>query len=321
MKKKYDVCAIGNALVDYEIEVEDSFLTNNRIEKGLMTLVEEEQQASLLQAASGKIKKRQGGGSAANTIFGLSAFGGTGYYTCKVADDQDGALFIQDLKDAQLDSNLLKGALSAGTTGKCLVMITPDAERTMNTFLGITTDFSKAEVDAEAIGNAAYLFMEGFLVSTEKGLESMKKAVEEAKATDTKVALSFSDPSMVKYFGGQMKEIVGLGIDLLFCNVEEAEIFTDSQGLEQVKQALKQHAKKFVVTLGSDGAVGFDGRDFIEIAPKPVMAVDATGAGDMFAGAFLYGITHNMDFYEAGKLASAASSLVVGKFGPRITKN
>lgn len=318
MSKKYDVCAIGNALVDYEIEVEDQFFDENDVEKGLMTLVEAERQQVLLKAAHGKVKKKQGGGSAANTIFGLSELGGKGFYTCKVANDEDGHLFNDDLKKAGIDTNLIEGNLYVGITGKCLVMVTPDAERTMNTFLGITTGFSAEELSEEAIKDSNYIFMEGFLVSSPTGLEAMKEAKQLAIKHGTKTSLTFSDPSMVKYFGDQMREVVGEdGVDLLFCNIEEAELFTGAKGLENAKEALRKIAKKFVITLSEKGSVAFDGEDFIEIQPFPIKAVDSTGAGDMFAGAFLYAINHGHDFATAGKLASLASSTIVSKFGPR----
>ncbi len=321
MSKKYDVCAIGNALVDYEIEVEDQFFSENEVEKGLMTLVDEDRQSDLLTKVEGKVKKKQGGGSAANTIFGLAEFGGKGFYTCKVANDVDGTLYTNDLIKAGIESNLNLENLYEGTTGKCLVMVSPDAERTMNTFLGITTDFSENELDEEAIKNAEYLFMEGFLVSSPTGLEAMKKAKQIALENNVKVSLTFSDPSMVKYFGDQMKEIVGKGVDLLFCNIEEAELFAGVEGLEEAKEAIGKVAKEFVITKGKDGAVVFDGTAYHEIQPFPTKAVDATGAGDMFAGAFLYGINHGRTHAEAGKLASAASSAVVSKYGPRLNQN
>ncbi|MEP1093949.1 MAG: adenosine kinase [Cyclobacteriaceae bacterium] len=318
MSKKYDVCAIGNALIDYEIEVNDEFFSENNVEKGLMTLVDDDKQKELVSLVTDGIKKKQGGGSAANTIFGVCEFGGTGFYTCKVANDEDGRLFVKDLQDNGIDSNLSEDSLLEGITGKCLVMITPDAERTMNTFLGITTDFSPKELDADAITNSNYLFMEGFLVSSETGLEAMKEAKKIAQDNDVKVSLTFSDPSMVKYFGDQMREVVGDGVDLLFCNIHEAELFTGLEGLENVKEELQKYAKKFVITLSAEGAIAYDGESFTSIEPFPVKAVDSTGAGDMFAGAFLYGVNHGHSFAEAGKLASLASSTVVSKFGPRL---
>jgi sugar/nucleoside kinase (ribokinase family) len=320
MSKKYDVCAIGNALVDYEIEVTDEFFSDNNVEKGLMTLVDEEKQRELVTRVANGIKKKQGGGSAANTIFGMSEFGGRGYYTCKVADDEDGKLFINDLNTKGIDSNLNGNILLEGVTGKCLVMITPDAERTMNTFLGATTDFSPKELSEEAIINSNYLFMEGFLVSSETGLAAMKEAKGIAEKNNVKISLTFSDPSMVKYFRDQMHEVVGDGVDLLFCNIHEAELFTGLEGLEEVKEGLKKYAKKFVITLSSDGAIAYDGESFTKIEAYPVKAIDSTGAGDMFAGAFLYAINYGYSIADAGKLASMASAKVVSKYGPRLNE-
>lgn len=320
MKKKYDVCAIGNALVDYEIEVEDQFFEENHVEKGLMTLVDEERQGELVGKVAGKIKKKQGGGSAANTIFALSEFGGKGFYTCKVANDEDGELYVGDLTKSGIDTNLDTSNLFKGTTGKCLVMVTPDAERTMNTFLGITTDFSTSELSEQAIKDSNYVFMEGFLVSSETGLLAMKETKKIAEANGVKVSLTFSDPSMVKYFKDQMTEVVGEGVDLLFCNIEEGELFTGVEGVEALKEELKKYAKQFIITLGAKGSLVYDGDKFIEIEPFPTEAVDSTGAGDVFAGAFLYGINNGHDFSASGKLASAASSVVVSKYGPRLSE-
>lgn len=318
MKKKYDVCAIGNAVIDYEIMVNDEFFSDHNIEKGLMTLVEEDRQQGLLTAAKGQIKKRQGGGSAANTAFGLAEFGGSGFYTCKVGDDEDGHLFVKDLKAAAIDSNLDEDNLFKGITGKCLVMVTPDSERTMNTFLGITSNFSEDELSEEAIKNSNYLFIEGFLVSSPTALVAMKKAKKLAIKHGVKTSLTFSDPAMVKYFGDQMKEVVGDGLDLLFCNEEEALLYTGAESLEEAKNTLQKVADQFVITLGEKGSLVFDGTAYIEIPPFPTKAVDSTGAGDMFAGAFLYGINHGFGHEKAGKLASLASATIVGKYGPRL---
>ena len=146
----------------------------------------------------------------------------------------------------------------------------------------------------------------------------MKKAKRIAEQNNVDVALTFSDPSMVKYFSKQMEEIVGASVDLLFCNDEEALIFTGTSSISEARQELKKVAKRFVITLGANGALIFDGDTFINIEPYRVEAVDTNGAGDMFSGAFLYGITHQHSFAEAGKLASLASSKVVTQFGPRL---
>jgi len=160
--------------------------------------------------------------------------------------------------------------------------------------------------------------LEGYLVASPKGLEAMKAAKKVAEHNKVSVALTFSDPSMVKYFSTQMQEIVGASVDLLFCNEEEALIYTGTNDLKEAREELKKIAKRFVMTLGSNGALIFDGDTFIQIEPYKVHAIDSNGAGDMFAGAFMFGITHGHSFAEAGKLASLAASKVVSQFGPRL---
>ncbi len=315
----YNVYAIGNALVDYEIKVDDAFLNAYNIEKSLMTLVDSDRQKELIEAVQGHISAKQGGGSAANTAVALSKLGGSGYYSCKVANDEDGIVYLKDLTDNGLKTNLKADALPEGTTGKCLVMVSPDAERTMNTFLGITSDFSVAELDEDALKSAEYLFIEGYLVTSENGLQAMKRAKSIAEENGVKVSLTFSDPSMVKYFRAQMMEVVGASVDLLFCNEEEALLFTEKDTLAQAREALKLVAKKFVITLGKNGAMIFDGDTFVSIEPYPTTAIDSNGAGDMFSGAFLYGITNGHSFASSGKLASMAASAVVSQYGPRLT--
>lgn len=317
---KYDVYAIGNALVDYEIEVDDQFFINHAIEKSLMTLVDDERQQYLVDAVKGSVKAKQGGGSAANSVVAMSALGGRAYYSCKVANDEDGKLYLAELHNNGLATNLSPGHLEEGTTGKCLVMVTPDAERTMNTYLGITADFSVSELDEEALSEAEYLFMEGYLVTSDNGLGAMKKARELAKKHGVKVSMSFSDPSMVKYFGQQMREIVGDGVDLLFCNEEEALEYTDTTDVEAAAEALKSVAGSFAITLGKKGALIYDGKGFTRANAPEVAAIDTNGAGDMFCGAFLYGLTNGIGTEGTGKLACHAASAVVTKYGPRLSK-
>ncbi|MDW3195968.1 MAG: adenosine kinase [Cytophagales bacterium] len=315
---KFDVYAIGNAVIDYEIQIDDEFLRTQEVEKGLMTLVDEDRQRVLREAMGDHITKKQAGGSAANSIVSMAQFGGKGFYSCKVANDEDGAFFIEDLKQNGIESNLKFEALEAGTTGKCLVMITPDANRTMNTYLGITTDISVSEINQEALAQSEYLFIEGYLISSDTGRVAMREAKELAKANGVKTSITFSDPAMVKYFGDQMKELMEDGFDLLFCNEEEASLFTGKEDIKEAREELKKVAKFFAITQGENGAIIWDGDTYIDIEPYPVEAVDTTGAGDMFSGAFLYAITQGHSFAQAGKLASMASSKVVSQFGPRL---
>ena len=197
---KYDIYGIGNALVDIVTEVEDDFLKIHEVEKGLMTLVDAERQFQLVEAIDMHNAMMQCGGSAANTVIAASQFGATSFYSCLVADDEMGRFYMQDLHENGVTSNLVATHLPEGITGKCLVMTTPDANRTMNTFLGITSSFSKDQIRENALRQSKYLYMEGYLVTSENGREAMITARNIAREADVKTALTFSDPSMVKYF-------------------------------------------------------------------------------------------------------------------------
>jgi sugar/nucleoside kinase (ribokinase family) len=315
---KYDVYGIGNAIVDIVTEVEHDFFEKNGVEKGVMTLVDEKRQLELMKVIDMKRSKMSGGGSAGNTLVALNQFGGKSFFSFQVAHDELGKFFLEDLKRNGVDTNLRYEQCPPGHSGKCLVMTSPDAQRTMNTFLGVSSFLSPEHLDEEAIKQSSYVYLEGYLVASPKGLEAMKATKKLAEKNKVKVALTFSDASMVKYFSKPMEEIVGASIDLLFCNEEEAMIFTGSDSLQEAREKLRQVAKRFVITLGANGALIFDGDTFIQIEPYKVRAIDTNGAGDMFAGAFMYGITHQHSYAEAGKLASLASSHVVTQWGPRL---
>jgi sugar/nucleoside kinase (ribokinase family) len=316
--KKYDVYGIGNAIVDIVTELDLDFFDRNNVEKGVMTLVDEKRQSALMAAIDMKKSKMTGGGSAANTVVAVNQFGGKSFYSLLVARDDLGKFFLDDLKWNGVDTNLKYEDCPHGHTGRCLVMTSPDANRTLNSFLGVSSFLSTLQLDEESIKDSSILYLEGYLVASPKGLEAMKEAKRMAEINKIDVALTLSDPSMVKYFAHQMEEVVGASVDLLFCNDEEALVFTGTSSIREARQKLTQVAKKFVITLGSNGALIFDGDTFINIEPYKVDAIDTNGAGDMFAGAFLYGITHQHSFAEAGKLASLASSKVVRQFGPRL---
>jgi sugar/nucleoside kinase (ribokinase family) len=318
---KYDVYGIGNALVDMEFKVTDEFFGQQSIEKGLMTLVEEDRQGELVSALheiNQDEVKRQCGGSAANTIIAVSQFGGKSFYSFKIANDDTGNFYLNDICENGVATKNTKESLPEGTTGKCMVMVTPDAERTMNTYLGITATLDKDQIDEEALKSSKWLYIEGYLVASPTGQQAAVEAVRLAKANGVKTSLTMSDPNMVKFFKDNMNEIIGDGLDLIFCNEHEARDFTGTTDLLDAREKMKTLAKSFVITLGKDGAVIWDGTMFIDIEPHTVTAVDTNGAGDMYAGAFLYGITNGMSYADAGALASLASSKVVERFGPRL---
>ena len=320
MAKKFDVYGIGNALVDMEFEVTTDFLKTASIEKGLMTLVDENRQAEIVNTLTGIAHKRSCGGSAANTMIAVSQFGGKSFYSCKVASDETGDFYFKDLMDNGVETNLSTSSLESGITGKCIVLITPDADRTMNTFLGITANFSTKELIEEHIKNSNYLYIEGYLVASPTGKEAAVKARKIAETHNVKTALTFSDVNMVNFFEDGLKEMMGNGVDLLFCNEAEAHAYTKSNDLNEAVAALKKIAKTFAITLGPKGALVYDGTREIRVSAPIVKAIDTNGAGDLFAGAFLYGINNGMSFEQAAQLGCNSSTKLVTQFGARLTK-
>ena len=318
MNKKYDVYGIGNALVDIVTEVDDDFFTRNEVEKGVMTLVDEKRQHFLTGIIDMKKSKMACGGSAGNTMIAVNQFGGSAFYSCLVAKDALGRFFLEDLKRNGVDTNLRYENCPNGITGKCLVMTTPDADRTMNTFLGISSFLSPEHLDETAIRESSYIYLEGYLVAAPRGLEALKEARRIAEKCSVRTSLTLSDPNMVRYFSRQFEEVIGASVDLLFCNEEEALTITGTDDILSAREKLRQLARRFAITLGANGALIYDGDTFIEIEPYKVRAKDTNGAGDMFAGAYLFGITHQRSHAEAGKLASLASSRVVAQNGPRL---
>lgn len=318
MAKKYDVYGLGNALVDMEFEVETEYLQKANIEKGLMTLVDENRQSEIVNTLNGIHHKRACGGSAANTMIAVSQFGGKSFYSCKVANDDLGNFYFKDLKSNGVETNLNGDNLETGITGKCIVLVTPDADRTMNSFLGITSNFSTKEVIFDEIKNSEWLYLEGYLVASPTGKQACVEARKFAEVNGVKTALTFSDVNMVKFFGEGLREMIGNKVDLLFCNESEALAFTNKNTIEESIEDLKKVAKTFAVTLGAKGAFVFDGKNEIHVVTMPVEAIDTNGAGDLFAGSFLYGINHGLSYADSAKLGCFASSTLVTQFGARL---
>ena len=318
--KRYKVYGIGAALVDTEIRVDDGQLAALGVEKGLMTLVDRDRRGELLDALEGQLPMAHhaSGGSAGNSLIATALFGGRCFMSCRVADDADGEIYLRDLEKAGV--SYPPPAECDDPTGKCLVLVTPDAERSMNTFLGASEGLSVAQLDERAIAESEYLYIEGYLVSSATGLPAAVRAREIAEEAGVPVAVSFSDPGMVEHFPDQFRQMVGDGVDLVFANEAEALSWTGADTLESALDALPDTARRYAVTLGGDGAICFDGEARHRIAPHRVEALDSNGAGDMFAGAFLYAITDGRDFPTAGAFASLAAGTVVSQWGPRLDR-
>lgn len=315
--KQFHVYGIGNALVDIDFEVSVQTLERLKIDKGVMTLIDEAKHYQLLEELDGVKHLRACGGSAANTIFTLQQLGAKTFYSCKVGQDEAGDFFYQNLMTHGIQTNLHETRRD-GTTGKCIVLVTPDADRTMNTYLGVTSRFSQEELSEVSLKNSEFLYIEGYLVASPTGCEAAIVARQMAEKYGVKTAISLSDPNMVTFFKEGLYSMIGKQVDILFCNESEAMLFAETEDFSKVKEKLKQIAKTFVITKGAEGALIYDGHNYFQVPAFSVAVLDTVGAGDVFAGAFLHGITHGYNYLESGKLASLAASKVVAKFGPRL---
>lgn len=314
--KKYHIYGMGNALVDMEFQVDDQFLQRLNIDKGHMTLISQERKIEILNAL-GKDMMRSCGGSAANSLIAAAQWGAKTFYSCKVGNDEEGVFYLDDLKRQQVDS---LNKTSAGTTGKCLVLVTPDAQRSLNTFLGISEYYSPQEIASKALQESETLYIEGYLVASPSAYQATVITQQQAHSHQVRVALTFSDVNIVAHFRKQITSVLENGVDLLFSNVEEILAFTGKQEVAEAMALLQSLAQVVVATRGAQGAIIYDGQQYLEVAGKPVEAIDTNGAGDMFAGAFLAALTQGKDLQTAGQFACLCAGHIVQKWGPRMSE-
>ena len=320
--KSYAAYAIGAALVDTEIQVTDAELAELNVEKGMMTLVDQARQHDMLTTLSDHLIRANhaSGGSAGNTMIATAMMGAPTYMSCKVAQDADGDIYLADLEQSGVEHGLTERSTD-GVTGKCVVLITPDSERSLNTHLGISETLSTDEVDEAAIKDSEWVYLEGYLVTSPTGHAAALKTKTLAEAHGVKTAVSFSDPGMVKFFRDNMVAMVEGGVELVFCNESEALEWGECDDLDTAIEAIKAVARRFVITLGAQGAVTWDGETLYRVAAKPVEAVNTNGAGDMFAGAFLYALSRGETDLRATEYATLAAGEVVKYFGPRLERD
>ena len=318
---KYDIYGIGSALLDTEVLVQPQQLAEFDTPKGSMKLVTEAELRLMLQKLRNdncQVEKRCCGGSAANTVISVSYFGGRVFFSCCTATDDIGGLYRRDLQRAGVVSNFNQSN-TKDPTGECLVLITPDAERTMHTFLGVSAEISPDDLDYDALAKSNWLYLESYLVATANGLQTAQAAFDCARKNGNQIALSFSDPGIVQNYRDKLTQLLEHPIDLLFCNGDEARNWSDTTTVEQSLSALRQVSSQQVVTLGGDGALISDSERTITVSSSPVKVIDTNGAGDMFAGAFLYAITKGHEPQQAASFATFAAGKLVSHYGPRLT--
>ena len=315
----YDLYAIGNALVDSEYEVSDAQLKSMGVDKRHMTLIDTPRRAQLLEHVKALTPRQTGGGSAGNTVVALAQLGGKAFYSCKVAHDALGDFYVKDLQARGVDTNLNHTRASDGQTGSCLVLVTPDAERSMCTFLGVSAELDDAALHPKDIEKSKIYYMEGYLAASPTGLAAALKGRQIAREAGVALALTLSDVSMIQFCKAGLDAMLGDGVDYLFCNQEEAQVWCGSQDLNVVKETLKKLAKMVCLTLGPDGSEIITAQNSWHVPAEKVQAIDTNGAGDMFAGAFLYAITRGYSPEQAANLGNHAAAAVVSQHGNRLT--
>lgn len=317
---KYDVYGVGNSLVDIQAHVSDDFLASLKYPKGGMTLVDEATQIQVLESLNnGQAAKitRCAGGSAANTMMGLVDFGGKGAYAGKTADDEIGQFFLQDMREQGI---CIEVPPISGQSGTCVILITDDAQRTMLTHLGVSSQLGPDDIDEAEIAQSKYVYVEGYLFTGDSTKQAALKAIDLAKKNGVKVAFTVSDPFLIDLFRDEFWKLIEGPVDLLFCNLDEARSLTGKQDPIECAHIIHDHAENVAMTLGADGSILMHEQKVIPIEGVPTKAIDTTGAGDMYAAGVLYGITNGLSWHQAGHLASHAASRVVSQLGARLER-
>lgn len=314
---QYDVYGIGNALVDIQAHVSEEVLARLKFARGIMTLVEDDAQQTVLSHLASHEVTRCAGGSAANTIMGIADFGGKAAYAGKVADDRLGEFFLADMRKIGIKIDVPPGQ---GQTGTCVILITPDAQRTMLTNLAVSSTLTVDDIDEETIRRSKYVYVEGYLFTGEPNHSAALRAIELAKKHDVKVAFTVSDPFLIQYHREEFWSLIEGPVDLLFCNLEEARALTGRHDPIECAREIHRHAENVALTLGADGSLLMHAGQTIPIEGVAVKAVDTTGAGDMYAAGILYGITNGLSWKQSGHLASHAAARIVGQLGARLKK-
>ncbi len=312
----YDVVGVGNAIVDVLAPVDDAFLKTHGIAKDSMTLIDEDQAKNLYDAMPAGTEKS--GGSAANTMAGIASLGGKARYLGKVANDQLGSVFAHDIRAIGVDYDT--PPLDSGpATASCLILVTPDAARSMNTFLGASALFSKADIDESAIQAAAFTYLEGYLFDREDAKRAFAHAAETAKSGHRKVALTLSDLFCVDRHRASFRQLVDNHVDVVFANEAELLSLYETDDFDAAIAQFRAEAELAFVTRSAKGAivVSHDGLTEVPAAPVNGTVIDTTGAGDQFAAGALFGLARNMPLAECARLGTIAASEVISHYGAR----
>jgi len=315
----YDVCAVGNAIVDVLAPCEPAFLDAQGLTAGSMQLVDAARSAALYADMAPGVEAS--GGSAGNTVAGVGSFGGRAAYLGKVADDQLGGVFTHDIRAAGVHFGtppLKDGAAAGLATGVCMINVTPDGQRTMCTFLGAANQLTVADIDAEVVGASAIVYLEGYLFDPAPARAAFEAAAAAAHAAGRKVAITLSDSFVVHRWRAELLQFIEASADIVLANEAELHALFETEDFDAAAAHLGRIVEIAAVTRGAEGSVVFGGGERVAVAAFPVdKVVDTTGAGDQYAAGFLLGLARGLSLGDAGKLGSLAASEVIAHWGPR----
>ncbi len=312
---QFDVVGVGNAIVDVISQADDDLIKRHSLPRGGMTLVDRDTSRALHDDMGPATEVS--GGSAANTMAGLASLGGRAAFFGRVCDDQLGHVFTHDIRAIGV-SYETPPAVGGAQTGRCLVLVTPDAQRTMQTYLGSSAEFGPEDVDEAVIRTAAVTYLEGYLFDPPPAKAAFRKAAEAAHSADRQVALTLSDSFCVARHQDEFRDLVDGHVDILFANEDEITILYGTSDFDAAIEAVRGKCGIAVLTRGEKGAVILAGEEMYTNAPEPVaQVIDTTGAGDLYAAGFLYGMTHGCDLPTCGRIAGICAAEIIGHFGAR----
>ncbi|MGK9054300.1 adenosine kinase [Neorhizobium petrolearium] len=313
---KFDVLAIGNAIVDILARCEDSFLSENAITKGAMNLIDAGR-AELLYSKMGPAVEASGG-SAGNTAAGIAGFGGKAAYFGKVAEDQLGGIFQHDIR-AQGVHYQTKPEGTNPPTARSMIFVTPDGERSMNTYLGACVDLGPEHVEEDVVAEAKVTYFEGYLWDPPRAKEAIRESARIAHAHGREVSMTLSDPFCVDRYRAEFLDLMRSGtVDIVFANRHEALSLYETDDFELALTKIGQDCKLAAVTMSEEGAIIIRGDERVRVPAYPIEElVDTTGAGDLFAAGFLFGYTQGRSLEDCGKLGCLAAAIVIQQIGPR----
>jgi sugar/nucleoside kinase (ribokinase family) len=314
-EKTYDVVGIGNAIVDIIARCDEGFLTKHDLDKGFMRLIDADEAGRLYEIMGPAIERS--GGSVANSIAGLASFGAKCGFIGRVAADQFGGIFRHDIRSLGI-AYTTEPAVDGAPTARCLILVTPDGERTMNTFLGASVDFTPDDIDADMIDAAKIVYLEGYLFDKDAAKAAFREAARLAKASGAKVALTLSDPFCVDRHRDDFRKLVKEGADIVFANEKEITTLYEVNSFDEAADAALQDCELAVLTRSEAGSMIVGAGESVEVPADPVhKVVDATGAGDLYAAGFLFGLTKGMALEACGRLGSLAAAEVISHIGAR----